>query len=59
MAKFTAPPSRKGPRIPTPSHKHGPLSARKKGDAHPVTEHKKGGHRMTGQSGRPLPMDCK
>jgi len=51
MAKFKAPASSHKPRIPVPKARHGVLSGRKKGDAHPVTEHQPGGYRKTGQSG--------
>jgi hypothetical protein len=56
MAKFKAPASANKPRIPTPKPRHGVLSARKKGDAHPVTEHKPGGYRKTGDGGKGSPF---
>jgi hypothetical protein len=59
MAKFTAPAQKRKPSIPVTKPRHGVLSARKGGDAHPVTEHKGGGYRMTGQSGaKRSPLGC-
>ena len=57
IGKFGAPASKNKPRIPMAKHKHTALSARH-GGSHPVTEHKPGGYRMSGDGGKKTPLGC-
>jgi hypothetical protein len=57
LGKFSAPRSSRKPRIPMSKHQKTVLSARH-GGGHPVTDHKIGGYRMTGMSGKKTPFEC-